>query len=277
MRARDADREEAIDFIEAAYSDGQLTRDEYDSRTARALRAQRLTELDRLVRDLQTPGTTRVAARLTRLAEATGSPAPTRTQVAMATALTASARRFLVGVGVIALTAFVLFLALPWALRGSTDVDQPARPEVVDLLSADGFRTFVSAVEAKSGDTVVFDADLGSESYGGVAVPVDAASDRYVRWTWRDAGFEEGETTGSEIDAIRFDLSRIKPDPIPDLVDQAAALIEEPDQFYLAVRPDEYQPKAQCYEISAHNRFSEVARLSVTCSGRVLEVDRPDD
>ncbi|RYB93230.1 DUF1707 domain-containing protein [Nocardioides oleivorans] len=274
MRARDSDRNEAIEVIEASWTDGQLTREEYDARTTQALTARTLNDLERLVRDLQEPGRKRVRASLTRLAEVRGAPAPTGTQVATAAGLAGFARRFGVGVVVVAVAAVAVLVVLPWLLRGSSgdvDVDGTAAP--VDLLSAQGFRTFVDALEARSGDTVVFGMNVGNESYGGVTVPVDAASDRSVQWTWRDAGFEEGELTGTEIDPVRFDLSRIKPEAIPDLVDQAGALIEEPDQFYLTVRPDEYAPKAECYQISAHNRFSEVARLSVACSGRVLEVD----
>jgi hypothetical protein len=277
MRARDADREEAVDFIEAAYSDGQLTREEYDVRTGKALRAQKLTELDRLVRDLQRPGTTRVAARLTRLAEATGRPAPTRNQVTMANALTGSARRFLVGVGVLALTAFVVFFLLPWLLfRDTAGVADEPEAAPVDLLTADGFRTFVDAVEARTGDTVVFSAFVGSEHYGGAMVPADATSDRYVQWTWRDAGFEDGESTGSDLDAMRFDLSRIDPAAIPGLVEQAGDLVEEPESFSLHIDPDEYDLKGECYRISAGNRFSEYGDITASCSGRVLEVDPPD-
>lgn len=275
MRARDADREEAIDFIEAAYSDGQLTRDEYDVRTGKALRAQRLTDLDRLVRDLQKPGTTRVAARLTRLAEATGKPAPTQTQVAMATALTASARRSLVGVGVVALTAFVLFFLLPWALRDSGGADLPGETAPVELLTADGFRTFVSAVEDKTGDTVVFDAFVTTDHYGGVTAPADATSGRYVEWTWRDTEFVGDESTGGDDDAVRFDLGRIDADAVPGLVEEVGELIEEPDWFSLNVGRDPFGVKGQCYRIAASNRFDETAHLLASCSGRVLQTSGP--
>jgi hypothetical protein len=275
MRARDADREEAIDFIEAAYSDGQLTREEYDVRTGKALQAQRISDLDRLVRDLQQPGATRVAARLTRLAEATGRPAPTRTQVTMATALTGWTRRFLVAAGVIALTAFVVLFLLPWTLRDSGGADLPEEPKAVDLLTADGFRTFVDAVEAMTGDTVVFDAFVTTDHYGGVTAPADATSGRYVQWTWRDTEFVGDESTGRDDDAIRFDLGRIDADAIPGLVEQAGELVEEPDWFSVNIGSDPFEVKGRCYRIAVSNRFDETADLVVSCSGRVLETNGP--
>ncbi|GAA1925916.1 DUF1707 SHOCT-like domain-containing protein [Nocardioides hwasunensis] len=276
MRARDSDRNEAIEVIETAWSDGQLAREEYDARTTKALTATTLGDLERLVRDLQEPGKKRVRASLTRLAEVRGRPAPTQTQVAMAEGLAGFARRFGTGVLVIAVTAFAVLVALPWLLRGSADPAEGTQSSApVDLLTADGFRTFVEAVDDKTGSTLVFDAFVGSESYGAATVPADATSDRYVRWTWRDAGFVDGESTGRDEGAIRFDLSRIDADAVPGLVEQAGDLVDEPDTFTLTISPDPYDLERQCYRVMAGNRFSEYATITASCSGRVLKTDAP--
>lgn len=63
-RARDADRNEAVDLIDTAYSDGQLTAAEREQRSTHALQAGTLGALDSLTRDLQpfpapTPATPR--------------------------------------------------------------------------------------------------------------------------------------------------------------------------------------------------------------------------
>ena len=54
-RARDVDRDLAIDFVEAAWVDGQLTREEYDVRVDRLLRSRTVGELERELSDLQGP------------------------------------------------------------------------------------------------------------------------------------------------------------------------------------------------------------------------------
>ncbi|MFS3128952.1 DUF1707 domain-containing protein [Nocardioides sp. Bht2] len=53
MRARDADRNEVVEALEAAFVDGQLTADEREQRVAAALSAVELDDLRPLVRDLQ--------------------------------------------------------------------------------------------------------------------------------------------------------------------------------------------------------------------------------
>lgn len=55
-RARDADRDLAVEFIEAAWIDGQLSHEEYDERVDRVLRSRTVAEVEQEVRDLQGPG-----------------------------------------------------------------------------------------------------------------------------------------------------------------------------------------------------------------------------
>jgi hypothetical protein len=52
MRAATADRDRTMDVIKAAYSEGRLTRDEFDERAARVLSARTYGELAGLVADL---------------------------------------------------------------------------------------------------------------------------------------------------------------------------------------------------------------------------------
>ncbi|MBE7324108.1 DUF1707 domain-containing protein [Nocardioides sp. Y6] len=55
-RARDADRDLAVEFIQEAWVDGQLTREEHDERVGRVLRAATVADIEREVTDLQGPG-----------------------------------------------------------------------------------------------------------------------------------------------------------------------------------------------------------------------------
>ena len=52
MRAADADRDRVVELLNAAYSEGRLSKDEYDGRLDNALSARTYADLDQLVTDL---------------------------------------------------------------------------------------------------------------------------------------------------------------------------------------------------------------------------------
>jgi hypothetical protein len=52
MRAADADRDRVAEYLGAAYSEGRLSKDEYDARLENALSARTYADLDQLVIDL---------------------------------------------------------------------------------------------------------------------------------------------------------------------------------------------------------------------------------
>ncbi len=52
MRAADADRDRVVEFLSAAYSEGRLSKDEYDGRLGNALSARTYADLDQLGTDL---------------------------------------------------------------------------------------------------------------------------------------------------------------------------------------------------------------------------------
>ena len=52
MRAADADRDRVVEFLNMAYSEGRLSKDEYDGRLENALSARTYADLDQLVIDL---------------------------------------------------------------------------------------------------------------------------------------------------------------------------------------------------------------------------------
>jgi len=60
MRAADADRDRAVEFLKLAYSEGRLSKDEYDGRLESALSARTYADLDQLVTDLPVPRPTMV-------------------------------------------------------------------------------------------------------------------------------------------------------------------------------------------------------------------------
>jgi uncharacterized membrane protein len=52
MRAADADRDRAVSFLTTAFTEGRLTKDEYDARVEHALSARTYSDLDMVVTDL---------------------------------------------------------------------------------------------------------------------------------------------------------------------------------------------------------------------------------
>jgi uncharacterized protein DUF1707/uncharacterized protein DUF4190 len=60
MRAADVDRDRAVSFLTTAFTEGRLTKDEYDERVERALHARTYADLDVIVTDL--PGARNVGS-----------------------------------------------------------------------------------------------------------------------------------------------------------------------------------------------------------------------
>ena len=61
IRAADADRDHVVGFLNTAYSEGRLSKDEYDARLESALTARTYADLDQLVADLPAARATMVA------------------------------------------------------------------------------------------------------------------------------------------------------------------------------------------------------------------------
>ena len=62
MRASDTDRDRAAELLNVAYSEGRLSKDEYDGRLERAFSARTYADLDQIVADLPAAGATVVTA-----------------------------------------------------------------------------------------------------------------------------------------------------------------------------------------------------------------------
>ncbi len=62
MRASNADRDRVVEFLNTAYSEGRLSKDEYDGRLENALSARTYADLDQLVTDLPAARATAVTS-----------------------------------------------------------------------------------------------------------------------------------------------------------------------------------------------------------------------
>src|SRR5437763_8169214 len=56
LRAADADRDRAVEYLKAAFTEGRLSKDEYEARVGPVLTSQTYADLDGLIADLNVPG-----------------------------------------------------------------------------------------------------------------------------------------------------------------------------------------------------------------------------
>ncbi|WP_094275536.1 DUF1707 SHOCT-like domain-containing protein [Rhodococcus sp. OK302] len=236
-RARDIDRAQTCGLLDAGYGEGQLDPTEYEVRTAAAMKAKTLGELDTLVSELQIPE---------HLVEATRAPAP---------------RRRVPGRVVAAAVAAVLAVGgtLAFATRGdyaapTTGVarqapasapipagePQPIVIEPIDPLTADGVREFVRQLGAKFGGDLRVDQVTFYSSYVFVTRMLEDQPHREQDWSFR-AGFSTSRDPESRpLDTATVDLAALDVDRLGDVIATGANRVGMPlgRVEYIFVRPD---------------------------------------
>lgn len=189
-RARDADRDLAVEFIQDAWVDGQLTREEHDERVDLVLRARTVADVEELVTDLQGPGgavwrpTTRpVVAPAERTPVMQRIATPVRSEDVDSSQLIVR----VASVGAVALVGVVGLSAL--SSSGGEDWAEPAYEVYAPALQLD---KLADEVETKLGSTEVHSVRIGvararvlapdDDSPGGATTVVyDAGSDTWSR------------------------------------------------------------------------------------------------
>jgi len=281
-RARDADRNLAIEFVQNAWVDGQLTREEHEERVERVLRATTVADVEREVRDLQgpggsiwrptvPPGTPLVAVEPTPLAP----PAPSPTAAEQAEADAALVRK---GRGVILGAAALLVGALmignaasddEYAVEGSWEDSRSAVVAMLDL------EAMADQAEVEFGGTEVHSVTLAPDAAGGedvvtVVVPREGEPGEAYEVVW-DVETDswatdrtETKADGSLID-LR-DLSEVDLDLINADAWGAPGYVEEVD---LLVRADTYEGQQVCVTATAGGDGPDTT-LRYDCDGNQL-------
>lgn len=175
FRARDADRDRAVEVIETAYVDGQLGDADRELRVARALSAATLGELEGLTRDLQVPA----------------APAPPLQRAARRRGGLAVAGGVAAAAGVLALVPFVFLAsssdqsAPPPGSESARAVEVPAvaEPAAAFEMAPEQVRRFLQAYERKFGTREAFEVSFFPDR-AQAQVPVRGARPRMERWTW---------------------------------------------------------------------------------------------
>lgn len=252
-RARDADRESAIGVVAAAFADGQLDRSEHDVRVSRLQQARTFADLDAELVDLQRP-------------EQSAWRAPA---AAAAPSRPANGKKFalVAGVGAVLVAGLVLpgLLADEPEFLPQVATPADAEPELIrNPMTPQGWADFLAALEEKTGDTVVFEANL-SEDQVSLEVPVGKKGERALSYTW-NGEWDEGDPGTNNYS--RKDLSRIDASKFAASMAYVSAQIEEPERQDIDVfgNVDGYRSDA-CYAAYASNRFDETEMVYFRCDG----------
>ncbi len=273
-RARDGDRDAAIEVVEAAWADGQIVEADRDKRVEELLRAQTLSEIRTYTQDLQPPEP-----------DPSGVPRP-----AYGTATTVATVRPDIAVPVKTTTgagsklACGLMLLIPLGLIGavigiiaavvsSVNADDTLEPGEdpgigqVNTMSEEGYAELIADLEDETGSSVVFEAVL-YPGYAVMQVPVDETTNRYEYRYW-DGSLDEASSK-STTDYTRFDLRDVDPDVIVGLVDEARSRVEDPTSWYAIVRqPDDDFDNGTWISAYATNEFGESAYLGGDQAGTI--------
>ncbi|MEP9362014.1 DUF1707 domain-containing protein [Nocardioides sp. CN2-186] len=277
QRARDKDRDAAIEVVEAAWADGQIVEADRDKRVEELLRAQTLGEITMLTHDLQADSAPAAPA----------PPAPPYSapsampDVPVAAARTGKPSRamLVVPLVVVALTIAGIgagIAVVVSAVGDSVDVGggpsgQTYAPGVepegddVNVLSEQGYADLVAAIESANGSDQAFSAVL-YPTYAVLDLPVDATSHRESSWYWNGDLEEEDGMTGTSSDE-RFALRSVDPAVVVRLVKQVRGEVEDPTTWYAVVgAPREDRSMIWAY---ASNDYDETVYLGARRNGTI--------
>lgn len=261
-RARDKDRDAAIEVVEAAWADGQIVEADRDRRVQELLSAQTIAEIEMLIHDLQLPAG--IYPTPPQAPAAGGAPkAKVPTSLPLVALLVVVA---VLGVAVAGVVAAVV------AVTGSPEPEtvgasDPVPISTVDLFSPGGYGDLVADVASERGSTEVFEAVL----YPGYAVlylPADATSSRYELWYW-DGRLDDLDSRNTLTGGERLDLADVDPAVVVRLIRKVKRLVDEPVSWYAIVRaPDPANGAA--ITTYASNEYSESEYASATLEGRIV-------
>lgn len=263
-KARDDDRDAAIEVVEAAFADGQISRPDYDLRVDRLLRAVTVGELQMLVQDLRRPEGEQVTEAVEQVTDDVAAPA-FRVGVPR---VNANAVKVVLAVVV---AVFALGLIVPLGLVARVDSREGVSTgsidagDQIDLTTAKGYERLVREVEAKTGSTTVFAATI-YPGYAVIDVPVDADSQRSFGYYY-DGDWQDWSGKGKATEE-RFDLSRIDGRTLATLVKKVGRKVEDATTYVLV--NSRGGDEGVCFSAYATNDFTETAYIDARCDGTVV-------
>ncbi|QYB07600.1 DUF1707 domain-containing protein [Rhodococcus sp. USK10] len=228
-RARDLDRVNACSQLDAAYADGQLGAGEYHDRSAQAMSAKTLAELNLLISDLQLPSSVTEQAPVR-------SPGSPRRALRIAVACGA-----VIAVGAIGLALTGQDGPDPVVTPVPAQVEKPlAQPEVAvpavepiivgaaQPLTQDGIYALFEQYRQKFGDLTVHELGL-YDQYAILSRAAPDAPDKVDRYDFR-GGFKTSDTRTQRLPGTgEVDLAQVDVPALVALIADAPRLVGAPD------------------------------------------------
>ncbi len=249
-RARTAERDAAVELINAAFTDGQLTEEQREDRVHRALVATHVGDLDQVTVDLR------------------GAVVPVR----RARWWRRIPRRVTVAVG-----ALVLVVAGGIAVAELTDDPAPAPPVHQEYtVPAEDLGEVIDAQAGAFHTTESYGVVLGYP-LSTITVPTQDGRARYQQWRLTEGGFKEVDDVRAAGEHLEFDLADVDLDALEVTLAEAESTlgVPEPVDSSLSIQhwADADQPTIV---ITVSNEFQESAYVVTDLDGKVLE-RRPFD
>lgn len=254
-RARDVDRSDTCAVLDAALSDGQITVEEHATRTASAMTATTLGQLDLLVHDLQ-KATLRNAVAKVRRIDKTGTSRPHRLHSQPDRVSHLVRRRF-----------------TPTVSTGGSQGAEPLAPIVsstLNTVTASGIREFITRYNNKYGTTVI---DSASFYDGHASVSRAAAISPNVE---EDIDFRGGftprdSTSTRAASTVTFDLAAVDIDKLAGYLAGASANLNVPDAeiTHISMSSSGQEPRISIY---ASNDLGASGSMDLTPDGRPIRL-----
>ena len=251
-RARTQDRDQAVEVINTAYAQGQLTDAEREDRVHRALVATHVGDLAQVTADLQPAQKTPQASQVS---QNWWQRTSTRTKLAVG-----AAALVLVGGGVVATQT-----------GGDEPVAVVGAPYFVPV-TAEAFTDLVADQEAEFGTTRSYGVNL-QEQISTVAVPTDDGRARFQEWRPREDGtFAAHDDPEGAGEYREFDLADVDLAALEANLDAAweTLAVPEPSRTALVLQHWEHHDQPQV-TITVSNEYEEYGYLVTDLAGSVVE------
>ncbi|WP_092804995.1 DUF1707 SHOCT-like domain-containing protein [Rhodococcus globerulus] len=255
-RAGDVDRSDTCAVLDAALSDGQITVDEHATRTASAMTATTLGQLDLLVHDLQKVTLRNAVAKVRRIDKIW--------YVAAASVV------FSAMVGFLTLSADDSSTApLPVAAQGAEPL-APIVSSTLNTVTASGIREFITRYSNKYGTTVIdsanfFDDHASVTRAAAISPTLQEDIDFRGGFTPRDSTSTRAAST------VTFDLAAVDIDKLAGYLAGASANLNVPDAeiTHISMSSSSQDPRISIY---ASNDDGASGSMELTPDGRPIRL-----
>ncbi len=275
-RARDIDRAQTCGLLDAGYAEGQLDPTEYESRTAAAMKAKTLGELDALVSDLQIP------EHLVETARASAPPPRRRVPGRVVAAGVVAA---------VAVVGTVVFTTrghdtAPETVVAADPVPAPVAPgepqpiviEPIDPVSADGVRDFVRQLGVKFNGDLRVDQVTFYPTYVFFTRMLQDQPHREQDWSYRSGFSPTREPESRSLDTTTVDLADLDVDRLADVLATGANRVGVPTGWveHIFVRADSSTGEG-LVSVLFEDKDKRRGMMDTRLDGTVVDVSRADE